>query len=429
MNSFGFGWTQCKQNYTPPFGYQAMYNSFQFKNAQTLQGSPIQGKYDTYDGSGYVYEMRGQLSYIQGNLSLLKEMNWIDRQTRAVFVEFSTYNPNINLIMVTTILIEFLSSGSILVTPRFDTVNLFSDIGGWLSFKTICEICFYIFIGYSIIIEIRKCIKMGIKRYLTEFWNLIELAIITTACISFVMTILRLIAANAVLDFFRTTGGYGYIKLQTVNGYNQILTYCLGLCASIGAIKLLKMLRFNQNITILGLTLKRCFEELASFSVVFFIIWISFVQIMYLIFNQNLEGYSSLIKSMESAFEIMIGKFSALPFMQSNSILGPIIVSAYNSVILFFALNIFISIIIDSFDKVRGEAKLDPEKFGFLNHILDKFKCLFRKKDNNSAYIEYKSHLDILPSRIDNVIDYLIRVKYFLIILFITTVVSPRLRF
>jgi hypothetical protein len=414
VKNFGFGWTQFIQNYTPPFGYQAMYNSFQYKNADTLQGSPIKGKYDTYDGSGYVYEMRGQLSYIQGNLSLLKEMNWIDRQTRAVFVEFSTYNPNINLMMVTTILIEFLSSGSILVTPRFDTVNLFSNIGGWLSFKTICEICFYIFIGYSMIIEIIKCIKVGLKRYLTEFWNLIELAIITTACISFVMTILRLIAANVVLDFFRTTGGYGYIKLQTVNGYNQILTYCLGLCASIGAIKLLKMLRFNQNLTILGLTLKRCFVELASFSMVFFIIWISFVQIMYLIFNQNLEGYSSLIKSMASAFEIMIGKFSALPFMQSNYfILGPIIVSAYNSVILFFALNIFISIIIDSFEKVRAEAKIDPEKFGFLNHILDKFKCLFRKKKNGSTYKDYKSHMDILPSRIDNVIDYLIRVTYY----------------
>jgi hypothetical protein len=411
VKNFGFGWTQFLQNYTPPFGYQAMYNSFQYKNADTLQGSPIQGKFDTYDGSGYVYEMRGQLSYIQGNLSLLKEMNWIDRQTRAVFVEFSTYNPNINLIMVTTILIEFLSSGSILVTPRFDTVNLFSNIGGWLSFKTICEICFYTFICYSMIMEIIKCIKVGLKRYLTEFWNLIELAIITTACISFVMTILRSIAANVVLDFFRTTGGYGYIKLQTVNGYNQVLTYCLGLCASIGAIKLLKMLRFNQNLTILGLTLKRCFVELASFSMVFFIIWISFVQIMYLIFNQNLEDYSSLIKSMASAFEIMIGKFSALQFMQSNYfILGPIIVSAYNSVILFFALNIFISIIIDSFDKVRAEAKIDPEKFGFLNHILDKFKCLFRKKINGSTYKDYKSHMDILPSRIDNVIDYLIRV-------------------
>jgi len=411
--NFGFGWSQFSQNYTPPFGYQSMYNSFQYKDALTLQGAPIQGKFNTYDGSGYVYEMRGKLSYIQGNLSLLKEMNWIDRQTRAVFIEFSTYNPNINLIMVTTILVEFLSTGTILVTPQFDTLNLFGDIGGLFSFNTICEIIFYAFIVYFMIIELVECIKVGLKSYLKEFWNLIELSIILTAFVSFVMTLLRLIAANNVLDFFKTTGGYGYIKLQKVNTYNQILTYSLGSCASVGAIKLLKMFRFNQNISILGITLKQCFVELASFSFVFFIVWISFVQIMYLIFNSSMEGYLSFTKSMESAFEIMIGKLSAKDFLQSNPILGPIIVSAYNTVILFFALNIFISIIIESFENVRLDAKLNPDKYGFLDHILDKFRRLFRKKSTTTqnSSSKYKTHLEILPNQVEKIINLLIKVK------------------
>jgi len=413
-DSFSFGWSQFNKNYTPPFGYQAMYNSFQYKDAETLQGSSIKGKFNTYSGGGYVYEMRGQLSYLQGNLTLLQKMNWIDRQTRAVFIEFSTYNPNINLVIVSTILIEFLPSGSLLVTPRFDTLNLFSDIGVFLSFTTVCKIVFYAFIVYFMVIEIIECIKVGARLYVREFWNIIELSIIITAFVSFIMTLLRLVAANNVLSFFNTTRGYGYINLQTVNDYNQILTYCLGLCASIGTIKILKILRFNQNITILGMTLKRCFEELASFSVVFFIIWISFVQVMYLLFNVNLEGYLSIIKSMESAFEIMIGKLSATQFLESNSILGPIIVSAYNSVILFFALNIFISIIIDSFEKVRNEAKLNPDKFGFLNHIIGKFKKLFSKNSNRNGmtYTNYKSHLQILPGQVDKLVDYLIRVNY-----------------
>ena len=408
--SFGFGWSQFNKNYTPPFGYQAIYNSFQFQDDAALQGSSIEGQFNTYSGSGYVYETRGQLSYIQGNLSLLQEIGWIDRQTRAVFVEFSTYNPNINLVMVTTILVEFLPSGTILVNPRFDTLNLFGDIGGIFSFKTICEIVFYAFIVYYIIIQIIQCFNEGLERYLTGFWNLIELSIIITAFVSFLMTILRIISANNVLSFFKTTGGYSYIKLQNVNDNNQTLTNCLGLCASISTIKLLKMLRFNQNISILGITLKQCFEELVSFSFVFLVIWISFVQIMYLIFNQNLEGYLSITKTMESTFEMMIGKLSATQFMQSNSILGPIIVSAYCSAIIFFALNIFISIIIDSFDKVRREAKIDPDKFGFLDHITNKFKRLFQKKLKGPSNDQYKSHNDILPKQIDQMIDIIFRV-------------------
>ena len=113
LNSYGFGWSQFNSSYSPPNGYQSIYNAFQYKDASTLQGSPIQGKFATYEGSGYLFELRGKLDYIQGNLTLLKEMQWIDRQTRAVFIEFSSFNPNINLIMVSTILVEFLPYGDI----------------------------------------------------------------------------------------------------------------------------------------------------------------------------------------------------------------------------------------------------------------------------------------------------------------------------
>jgi len=403
-SNFGFGWSQFNQNYSPPFGYQAIYNAFQFKDSDTLQGLPIQGKFDTYDGNGYVYELRGKLSFIQGNLTLLQQMGWIDRHTRAVFVEFCTYNVNIGLIMVSTILVEFLESGSILVTSRFDTLNLFNDIGGIYSFKTISQIVFYAFVVYFTVKEITQCFTVSLKSYFKEFWSYIEWSIIITAYISLIMSVLRLISANEVLAFFKRTAGYGYIKLQKVDGYNQTLTYSLGLSASIGAIKILKLLRFNQNISILGVTLKRCFVELTSFS----------FQIMYLVFNANLEGYLSIFKSMGSAFEIMIGKLSAGQFVETNSILGPIIISGYNAVILFFALNIFISIIIDSFEKVRQEAKDDPDKFGFLDHLTGKFKKMFgifSRKSNSSSSFTYKDHLTILPKYVDNVIDLLVKVN------------------
>ena len=154
----------------------------------------------------------------------------------------------------------------------------------------ICEVVFFVFIFYFTFNELMECWQEGPMEYLKEFWNLIELALIITGLISFVMSILRLIEANKVLEFFKTTGGYGFINLQTVDGYNQVLTYSLGMCATLGTIKFLKMLRFNSNITILGVTLKICFDELASFSVVFFLIWISFVQLMHLIFGSSVEG-------------------------------------------------------------------------------------------------------------------------------------------
>ena len=142
---------------------------------------PYEGKYDTYEGDGYVYELRGKLSYLQGNLSLLRDMNWIDRETRAIFAEFAVFNPNINLVMVATILVEFLPSGSIIATSRFDPLNLFNEIGqGFFSLNNVSLVCFALFVIYFFIMEVRKIFSKlhVLKEYTSDFWSYIEWSII-----------------------------------------------------------------------------------------------------------------------------------------------------------------------------------------------------------------------------------------------------------
>ena len=414
--NYGFGWSLFNQTYSPPNGFQSMYAAFQYQNEDQLQGSPYTGQFKTYDGGGYLFELRGKLSYLQGNLSLLREMNWIDRQTRAIFFEFSVYNPNINLVMISTILVEFLESGSILTSARFDPLNLFSESGGCvISFKILSEIIFMAFVVFFMLIEIKNVFKRNLKEYFSEFWSYIDWSIIITAWISFTMFLVRLSYANQVLEFFKQTAGYGYMKLQKANNSNQTLTFSLGLCAFFGTLKILKMLRFNRSISHLSQTLSVCFVELTSFGIlVFFILYISFVQLMYLIFNKTMEGFSSLTHAMATAFEIMIGKSSAEDFITDSPILGPLIYSAYNIVIIFFALNIFISIITNAFSSVRLEAKTNPHEFDFYEHVRFKLKRLFRKKsplDDLLPPSKYRDHLSILPSRIDGIVNIIIRVN------------------
>ncbi len=65
--------------------------------------------------------MRGQKSYLQGNLTLLQLNSWIDSQTRAILIEFSIFNPNINLFGAAEIIVEFLPTGSILTSACFES--------------------------------------------------------------------------------------------------------------------------------------------------------------------------------------------------------------------------------------------------------------------------------------------------------------------
>ena len=100
----------------------------------------------------------------------------------------------------------------------------------------------------------------------------------------------------------------------------------------------------------------------------------------------------------------MLGKFDVNQYLEKNSSLGLAIFSAYNIIMLAFVLNIFISIITEAFDKVRTDAKMNPDRqFNFWTHLKYKLSML-----KNEAKPKYKDHLKVFPKRVDKLIDVVI---------------------
>lgn len=140
---------------------ERIYSSFKYRSAFDLNGFLYSGKYASYMGGGYVYEMRGTYNEIVGNISLLQELGWIDRQTRAIFVEFTSYNPNIDLFSYCTILFELLPTGNIVKSYEFLPMNLFADVRqGVVVFKFIFFAIYLAFIVFFMVREIRLIIKL-----------------------------------------------------------------------------------------------------------------------------------------------------------------------------------------------------------------------------------------------------------------------------
>ena len=209
------------------------------------------------------------------------------------------------------------------------------------------------------------------------------------------------------------------MKLQRVNECNQTLTYSLGVCASLSTIKFLKLLRFNCNIALVGATLRRCLAELVSFSLVFFTIWFALVQLMYLMFGDKLAGFASLMSTMSTAFAMMLGKISGDQMLEANSMLGPLILAIFYLTVVLFSLNIFISIIVEAFEIVRDEAKHKQNEYNLMRYLRQWwFKLWTRTKSPMiSDYLlspsKYKDHINILPERLEGIIEYMKRVGSF----------------
>ncbi len=378
--NYGFNWTKFNESFVPAHGTNQLYKAFQYKDSSILQGYPYPGKYNTYMGGGYTYEFVGKLSYIKGNLSTLQQLGWIDRQTRAIFIEFSVYNPNINIIMVSTILFEFLPTGHILASARFDPLSLFKDVSQFVTPKIICDIVYMLFIVMFMITELRNLYKIGFKLYIKQFWNWIEWIIIAVSWTAFAIFFYKLYAAYDVMDFFKKTSGYGYIKLQRINEWNQVLCSCLAVCCFFGTLKFFKLLRFNMRVYSMATTLCNCAKELAGFGVVFVLVWMSFVQLFYLFFNETVSSYASIVKSMETSFQIMLGKFEVTSLLNANAFFGPILFIFYNLMVVILLLNMFVSIICDSFASVSKTINTTSNEIELVDYIKERVSTMIGLK-------------------------------------------------
>ncbi len=136
---------------------------------------------------------------------------------------------------------------------------------------------------------------------------------------------------------------------------------------------------------------------------------------MYLFYGSYLGGYATLIKSAETAFVVMLGKFDSSQYLQQNTYIGPFIFSAYNIVMICFILNIFISIITDSFEKIRLNSKENPNRnLQFWSHLKKKLKSLFKRNDQQVSLQrkrKYRDYISVFPKRIDYLVNYVTRVS------------------
>ena len=152
----------------------------------------LQSEY-SYPSGGYIFEMRENLT-----LQSLRELNWLDEQTAAIFVEFTLFNPNVNLFQTCVILFEVISSGNFIKSSLFYSIDIYSMSNVAIaSIGIIFNIVYLVFICILMICELREVIKMKMS-YFKQVYNLAELCIVGFSWTAFVMYLNRLYAVYEI---------------------------------------------------------------------------------------------------------------------------------------------------------------------------------------------------------------------------------------
>ena len=180
--------------------------AFRYQTADELDGTSFWGTEETYTGGGYVANLGLTATNASSVVESLRTNRWIDHYTRAVFVEFNTWNPNTQLFNLFQLCFEFSPMGGIVWSTTVGNVQLYRYTGAAgvmsLVLEALCCACVIVIT----VMEILKVKKLK-RNYFRVFWNIVQLVAILFFVVAVVMYVIRSIwTSRSVEDLMNNPG-------------------------------------------------------------------------------------------------------------------------------------------------------------------------------------------------------------------------------
>uniref|UniRef100_A0A8B9QLI6 Polycystin-2 n=2 Tax=Apteryx owenii TaxID=8824 RepID=A0A8B9QLI6_APTOW len=337
---------------TAPFGLRNG-TAWTYTNEKDLNGSSHWGLIATYSGAGYYQDLSRTREVTAVQIASLKKNLWLDRGTRAAFIDFSVYNANINLFCVVRLLVEFPATGGLVTSWQFQPVKLIHYISTFDFFLAACEMAFCLFVLYYMVEEILE-IHIHKLHYFRSLWNCLDILIIVLSVVAIGINIYRTSTVDMLLkklledqNSFPNFEPLAYWQIQ----FNNIAAVTVFFVW----IKLFKFVNFNRTMSQLSTTMSRCVKDVIGFAIMFFIIFLAYAQLAYLVFGTQIDDFSTFQDCVFTQFRIILGDFNFTEVEEANRILGPIYFTTFVFFMFFILLNMFLAIINDTYSEVKSD--------------------------------------------------------------------------
>ncbi|KAI8499401.1 hypothetical protein Bbelb_231650 [Branchiostoma belcheri] len=270
---------------------------------------PVMGAIATYGSGGYVTGVGRNKAAALAVIADLKEAGWIDRYTRAVIVEFTVYNANVNFFSTMSYMVEFLITGGAVPSHSVWTYRLHRFVGTAGYILMALHILYVVCFLYTLYREVKAMKEQG-RRYCLQPWNLLEIANILVCFGAVAVFAVDYTTSRNTLDklpHYRDSSKF--ISFDQAVLWNQAFVWTVATVAFINIFKFLRLLRFNPMLSVLMTSMRRMAPEVTGFAVYFSVLFLSFVQLGHLVFGLKIQGYSTIVASGKSLFVCTLGMF------------------------------------------------------------------------------------------------------------------------
>ena len=296
-------------------------------------------------------------------------LNWFDKYTSTVLIEFVVFNTHVSLFSAVWIPVEFSPSGYVASGQVIYPLHVYNVGAGYSVVHLVCQIFFMFFIVYFVFKETKEMIQQP-KHYFRRFLNWIELAQIFAAISFAVVHIFKEVELS--VNTAKLHGNvFQFISFDRAVLLDDMETAFLALLMFFNTLKLLYLLRFNSHVKRLSDVTKASFLELVNCSIEFYVFMFAFTHFGFIQFGREVEEYSSLSSAFQSLLIQGVLSDGAEYLQDCHDVIGPLFFIVFNMCLQVIWVNIFIAILIHNY---RTVTQFSKGRFSFGKFMIRKIK-------------------------------------------------------
>ncbi|XP_014030757.1 polycystic kidney disease protein 1-like 2 [Salmo salar] len=356
MGSYGPGWNRSASENTS----KTLRSPWQYQTQARLRAQPIWGSVVLYRGGGFVVDLGPESQNASSTLQYLFDNTWLDMFTRAVFVEFTVYNANVNLFCTVTLMLETTAVGAFQFRSELQSVRLYQSTGGLHIFVMASEVIYFLFILYYMYVQ-GKLMKQQKWAYFKTKWNLLELAIILLSWSALSVFIKRTLLGNRDMEYYHNHKDQ-FASFHETATADAVLGYLIAFLVLLATVKLWHLLRLNPKLHMITATLQRAWTDISGFLVVITIMFLAYSIASYLMYGWKLYSYRTLLDAALTMVSLQLGIFNYDEVLDYNPVLGAFLIGSCIIFMTFVVLNLFISVILVAFTQEQIHHKPSEEE-------------------------------------------------------------------
>ncbi|CAH1245386.1 PKD2 [Branchiostoma lanceolatum] len=358
QGNYGENWSNFTSNTSSNTTY------WRYSTQTSSFDPPLYGHLAVYRGGGYIVDLGTSREEGERIVSYLQRHDWLDRYTRAVMVEFTVYNANVNLFVASTLLVEYSHVGLAMHWISLHPFRLHHDLAGLWSYVALGVNVFYAFLVFVETFMISARVHQMGKKCLRDFWCVWEVfAWMCSAAAIGVFCWRYHLAGNALAEMHTNVTGQ-FLSFREVALWDEVLWYLLAGSVFTNTVRLLQLLSFSASVAMLTDVLRQSTQHVVVFSVLVMLVFFAFMFCGYLLFGATLQQFQSPLGALLTGFGMLLGSIAFNDIIQADETLGRLYILGFVVCLLFVLMNLFVGILNDTISQVKNDRQEKVEESG-----------------------------------------------------------------